>query len=376
MNAPKVEKALAKYLINEASAEDLDFLSEWIKDPENEKIFDTYVKIHYETIVVMNQPDVDSIKEKLLKKIKRDKNLFYSKKFVRVFKYAAILIVSLSLGYIYINTQKEEIIPKEDFITIELDNGLLETIDTEGNIELKDTNGNIIGKQNKTKLTYHNDTNIEKLVYNTLNVPYGKQFDLVLSDGTHVYLNAGTSLRYPVKFLQGQKREVFLKGEAFFDVTADKAHPFIVNANSLDVEVLGTQFVVSLYEEDKVTSVVLVEGSVDLHKENTSNTTRLIPGTRGVLDGQTGAIEKTKVNTNLYTAWMDGVLIFRNQTFENISKKLERIYNVSIVSRNTDFSKEVFNASFDNETIADILSYFKDSYHMNYTIENNIIYIN
>lgn len=376
MNAPKIENLIVKYLTNEVSDSDLDFLSEWIKNPENEKIFDTYVKIHYETTVAMNQPDVDRIKEKLLKKIKRDKNPFSSNKLVSVFKYAAILVVSFGLGYLYQKSQKEQIVPREDFITIELENGLIEILDTEGTIELKDANGNKVGKQNKTKLTYNNAINTEKLVYNTLNVPYGKQFDLVLSDGSHVYLNSGTSLRYPVKFLPGQKREVFLKGEAFFDIAKDKDHPFIVNANKLDVEVLGTQFVVSLYEEDIVTSVVLVEGSVDLYKENTLNNRRLIPGTRGVFDDQTGIIEITEVNTGLYTAWMDGVLIFRKQTFENISKKLERIYNVTIISKNPDFSQEIFNASFDNETIENILSYFKDSYHMNYSIENNIIYIN
>jgi ferric-dicitrate binding protein FerR (iron transport regulator) len=130
-----------------------------------------------------------------------------------------------------------------------------------------------------------------------------------------------------------------------------------------------------LYEEDKVTSVVLVEGAVDLAKEGNSKITSLTPGTRGVLDFNSGLISKAIVNTNDYTAWMQGLLVFRNQPFENIAKKLERVYNVTIVSDNKALDKEVFNASFNNETIENILSYFKDSYKISYTIENNIIYI-
>src|SRR5690606_36367432 len=111
-------------------------------------------------------------------------------------------------------------------------------------------------------------TNSDKLAYNTLKIPFGKKFRLQLSDGTMVHINSGSTLKYPIKFIAGENRQVYLDGEAFFDVAKDKKHPFIVNADNLNVRVLGTHFNVSNYPEDAVTDVVLVEGSVGMYRSN------------------------------------------------------------------------------------------------------------
>ena len=209
-------------------------------------------------------------------------------------------------------------------------------------------------------------------------MPYGKQFEIQLSDGTKVHLNAGTSLKYPVKFVDGKTRQVFLEGEAFFDVTSDKKHPFIVNAEALNVEVFGTEFNVSSYPEDSTTEVVLIEGSVALYNENETlkEGVTIVPGTKGSHDKNDQSISVEKVNIELYTQWMKGSLIFRNSSFETISKKLERHYNMKIINTNEQLDKEIFNASFKEEPIDIILSYFKNSYDIKYRIEDNTIYIN
>src|SRR5690606_20172851 len=154
--------------------------------------------------------------------------------------------------------------PKEESITITLDNGTIETLGIDENKVVRDADGNIIGTHNKSKLTYTGVSKGEELVYNTLNIPYGKQFDVVLSDGTHVFLNSGTSLRYPVTFIKGKDRTVFLSGEAYFEVAKDEGHPFVVDANEIQIEVLGTKFNVSRYPEDSNINTVLVEGSIEL----------------------------------------------------------------------------------------------------------------
>ena len=115
----------------------------------------------------------------------------------------------------------------------------------------------MVGNQNGNKIVYDTETTLEKLVYNTIKIPYGKRFELQLSDGTIVHLNSGTTLKYPVKFIASGNRQVFLDGEAFFDVAKDKTHPFVVNADNLNVRVLGTHFNVSNYPEDKLTDIVL-----------------------------------------------------------------------------------------------------------------------
>ena len=269
--APETEKRIVKYLLNEASAEDLDALSDWILVKANERIFETFVRSHYETTAAMNEPDTDKIKEVLKKRMKKDKNFFRRRKVRSLIKYAAVGLVFLALGYFFQQDDRKgnhasKLVTKDEAITITLDNGNIETVNPLAKHQVKDAHGNIIGKQERSKLTYREsaarsdeDTNPQKLVYHTLKVPYGKRFDVVLSDGTHVFLNSGTSLRYPVQFLKGFDRSVFLSGEAYFDVAKDKKHPFTVHADELDIEVLGTIFNVSHYPEDTDINTALVE---------------------------------------------------------------------------------------------------------------------
>ena len=200
-----------------------------------------------------------------------------------------------------------------------------------------------------------------------------------LSDGTTVHLNSGTTLKYPVKFIAGENRQVFLDGEAFFDVAKDKKHPFIVNADNLNVRVLGTHFNVSNYPEDAVTDVVLVEGSVGMYnvKEefDANKNTVLKPGYKGSFNKQNNVIFTKPVITDIYTSWINGGLTFRNMTFKNIITKLERRYNVTIVNKNEKLANEKFNASFSDESIEKVMSYFNDIHGINYTIKNNQILI-
>ncbi|WP_420603088.1 FecR family protein [Flagellimonas sp.] len=190
--------------------------------------------------------------------------------------------------------------------------------------------------------------------YNTLTVPYGKTFELLLSDGTKAHLNAGSSLKYPVQFLNGMERKVFVSGEVFLNVEKDKDHPFVVGADDLNVRVLGTQFNVHVYPEDEVAEVVLVEGAVALYPENeayhTDTSTRLEPGFKASFDKTDKKIETEAVMTDIYTSWMHGELVFRNMSFNNILKKLERQYNVNIINNNEGLSSEKFNASFGSKT--------------------------
>ncbi len=382
MSTKRAHYLITKFLTDKLSEEEMQQLEQLLKDPENQALFSEVIQANFSSDYSLKKFSSESLQNTLRERIQKEKNPFYKKRMFSLMKYAAIFIFLLGITFFFKDSlftnsnRNQQIVVKDDAIVLELEDGRMEVLNPENSKVVQNGKGLVVGRQHKNVIQYSDSLVLETLVYNTLKVPYGKQFDLVLSDGTKVFLNSGTSIKYPVKFLSGKKREVFLKGEAFFDVQKDENHPFIVNANELDVAVLGTQFVVSLYEEDNEVSVVLVEGSVDLSLDDNPTTTRLTPGTRGALNYNTGAIRKKNVNTDVYTAWIEGILIFRNETFANISRKLERVYNITIVSSNPEFDKEVFNASFNNEAIGDILSYFKDSHDMNYTIKDNIIYIN
>jgi hypothetical protein len=383
MISSKIENIIVKYINKSATSSDLDVLTDWIKTPENEQLFKDYVRIHYAVIFNLNDLDANQIKDRLIHKIRKNKTIFNRSILQSTLKYVAIALLFLTIGFLYqqdvFNLKSSSlIIPKEEFVTLELENGKIEVINILSSKEIKDTQGNLIGKQNKTKLSYSAEANTETLVYNKLNVPYGKQFELILSDGTKIQLNAGTSIKYPIKFIKGHNRQVHLNGEAYFEVVSDAQHPFIVNAEELKVEVLGTKFNVSAYIEDNTTNVVLIEGSVNLSLQGDAkeNAVLLSPGIKGSLIRSINKITTEKVNTSLYTGWMQGGLIFRNASFKNIVKKLERHYNVEIIINNEELKDEIFNANFNKLTIDKVLSYFNDSYDIDYTIKENTIYIN
>lgn len=297
---------------------------------------------------------------------------------------AASVIVLLGIGFFYKQNfaNKPTEVPfdfKSTDIVLQMEDGSTQIISENGKVQVHDKDGNIVGNQSGDKLVYENESSSEKIAYNTLKIPYGKKFRLQLSDGTFVHLNSGTTLKYPVKFIPGENRQVFLDGEAFFDVAKDKKHPFIVNADELNVRVLGTHFNVSNYPEDAATDVVLVEGSVGMYRSSeefdAAKNTILKPGYKGSFNRENALISTKAVITDIYTSWIDGGLTFRNMTFKNIITKLERRYNVTIINKNEKLANEKFNASFKEESIENVMSYFNDIHGINYTIKNNQILI-
>lgn len=209
-------------------------------------------------------------------------------------------------------------------------------------------------------------------MYNEIYVPKGKTFTLVLSDGTVVHLNADTKLTFPSNFHPGKDREVFLNGEAYFEVVENKDAPFKVQTNDLKITVLGTQFLVNTYNQDPF--AVLTEGSVALQiADQPSPKTVIIPGQKATLKSQ--KFEIKQVNTANYLSWIHGELVFENEPFLEIIKKIERRYNVQIINTYEAYNNVEFRGKFDNESIIDMLETFKESALFDYSIQNNQIII-
>ncbi len=379
-----MKELLQKFILNKCTEAEIEDVVAYFQKATSSNEFPSVEDV---TQLLQDIPEIEEdtknrIYQKVLvsakKREHRKRKLFF-------WQYAAAIFVGfLCIGYYYkqdiFNNKNEELYLQEDFITLELEDGKTKIISQDGNVQVLDKTGNVIVKQDGNRLVYDNDSKTSnKLVYNTLKVPYGKRFQLQLSDGTKVHLNAGTSLKYPVTFLQGQKRQVFLTGEAYFDVSKDTEHPFIINADNLNIKVLGTQFNVSNYPEDVESQVVLVEGSVDLYSKEeipgkTYTHTLLKPGFKGNFNKQKLNISTERVETSLYTSWRIGDLVFRNMPFNNILKKLERHYDVSIINNNHELALEKFNASFTEVPIEKILEYLKITYAIDFTInEKNII---
>lgn len=168
----------------------------------------------------------------------------------------------------------------------------------------------------------------QAVTYNVLAVPAGGEFFYVLPDSTRVWINSDSELRFPTNFVDGVRR-VELRGEAFFDVAHDRRSPFVVTLSGGDITVYGTRFNVTDYKEMGL-SAVLVEGSIGFRSLH-GDTVRLIPSERMVYGGDETGISVEKVDTELYTAWIDHRFVFRGQTLEEIMSTLARWYDFDIV---------------------------------------------
>jgi hypothetical protein len=387
---PEIKSLLQKFVLNQCTFEETNEVIAYYKKnmltddfPSVEDIQNLLVEMPK-----MNQQTADSIFSNILAASKENETTIdISPKKSNYRKYisiAASVVILLGIAFAYKQnvfnkTTEAKFDIKSTDIVLQMEDGKIQIISEDNTVQVRDSKGNVIGNQNGDKIVYGGDTDLEKISYNTIKIPYGKKFQLQLSDGTLVHLNSGTTLKYPVKFIAGENRQVFLDGEAFFDVAKDKKHPFIVNADKLNVRVLGTHFNVSSYPEDAATDVVLVEGSVGMYNTNeefnANKNIILKPGYKGSFNKENTNISTKPVLTDIYTSWINGGLTFRNMTFKNIITKLERRYNVTIINKNEKLANERFNASFKEESIEKVMSYFNDLHGINYTIKNNQILI-
>ena len=185
--------------------------------------------------------------------------------------------------------------------------------------------------------------------------PAGSRMHIELGDGTKVWLNHGSKLKYPHRFA-GENRKVFLTGEAYFEVAHNEKIPFIVGTNRLEVKATGTAFNVSAYPGDDNIETTLVEGKVILYERETNHEIKaLSPGECLKFIAQKNEYTLESENTAKYTAWKDGLLVFKNEKVEDVAKKLARWYNVEVEIANEKVNEFTFTATFMDETLPQVL---------------------
>ena len=203
---------------------------------------------------------------------------------------------------------------------------------SDSSMVLKEKNGSVI-LQDSGRLTYSPSVSNETLLYNTVTVPRGNELLLYLSDGTKVWLNADSELRYPT-FFSGERREVWLVGEAYFEVVADSSQPFWVYSAKGKIEVLGTSFNVRSYPEEARIVTTLVKGSI-VYTDSEQHKFELSPGEQTISQPGLATILQ-KVNPDYYTGWKDGKYVFKSTTLEDIMQELSRWYNITVFYANTE----------------------------------------
>ena len=211
--------------------------------------------------------------------------------------------------------------------------------------------------------------------YNKLTTPIGGEYSLVLSDGTKVFLNADSELKYPVEFSDG-KRIVDLKGEAYFEVHKDSLRPFVVRVNGAEVTVLGTSFNVNTYGDDGQIYTTLVNGAVRVSSVKNGQAEVLKPGMQSVMDVQSGQLTVREVDVEPYVAWREGRFVFRTMTLDLIMRQLQRWYDFEVFYQNPELKDYEFRGVIKRDMDLDkVLSVIKVTTNVDFEVKGKVITI-
>lgn len=203
--------------------------------------------------------------------------------------------------------------------------------------------------------------------YNRIETPRAGQYQLNLPDGTRIWLNSASSLKYPSSFAALKERKVELSGEAYFEVAKDKTHPFIVKSGRQEIRVLGTHFDVSAYPDEQLIKTTLLEGSVKLNQQIT-----LKPGEQSSMAGEKFSVKE--VNVNDAVDWKNGEFVFTNESLTSILKKVSRWYDVEIRYVHTPVDMPTFTGSVSRaENISSVLKMLEETSNVRFTIEGRKI---
>ncbi len=278
----------------------------------------------------------------------------------QLLKYAAVLIIPLLFaGYLIWNANLSE----PGFRSEMINAPIIKPGNQIAKLFMADGQSLLLGRQSDTliesktfsiqatkgAITYKTNTQSasEELLYNTAVVPRGGEISLLLSDGTKVWLNSESELKYPVAFATGY-REVKLKGEAYFEVTSSKSKPFYVTTSEGQIKVTGTHFNVRDYEDEAHTYTTLVEGKVSIRSLcESGNYLSIEPGYQAIIKKGSPDIEKKAVDVTLFTAWKDGLFKFDRQPLENILQTLSRWYNIDIFYESEQVKNYVYSGDLE-----------------------------
>ncbi len=268
-----------------------------------------------------------------------------------------------------VTTSTNDILPGGNKAVLTLANGEKVILDStaDGSLTMQ---GNTTITKSDGQLRYVNTTGTDEPLYNTISTPNGGQYKLTLSDGSKVWLNAASSIYYPVAFAVNE-RIVTITGEAYFEIAKDAAKPFKVKVNDAVVEVLGTHFNVNAYTNEPVIRTTLAEGSVKVSTKTTK--VILAPGQEAQLNQQ-GEIKTTAANLEETLAWKDGQFLFKDAPIENIMRQVERWYDADVVYENKP--ADHFNVELSrNVPVSKMLRFLELTNRVHFKIENKKIVV-
>ena len=313
----QIKKLIIRYLSGEANPDEIRILTDWVQS-------DSESRAHYEqvrNIWEMSHPafppekiDVEKAHIDFMRFIRSRK--WYQSTFIRYWQYtAAILLLPLFITIVYLVNERPDV--------------------------------------------------LNHITYQEVFSPYGTHSKVILPDNSIAWLNAGSSLKYPTIFTEGE-RNVYLSGEAYFEVQSDKSNPFIVETGKLKVCATGTEFNVEAYEKDSIISVTMVEGLINIIIGDKEPFT-MTPRERMAYNRNQSKYKVNKTDPYKWYAWKDNMMIFRDDPLEYVFKKIGQTFNVEIAVKDTDIANQLYRATFEDESLDEILRLLQLTAPIRYT---------
>lgn len=376
----RIAGLLVRQRVGQITGDELRELEAWKEaSPENQVLYDRwqnedFLEVGYEKF---KRVDRESALEEMEKRIAYKHRKGLRLRVLRWSVAAAVVVVAVLSSLYLFERSNEQIVPAQESIALmkpqrpvlKLDNGKTMLLDTlEGNFEEA---GVLVKKAGGSTLSYMaENTGVEmKLAYNTIVVPKGAEFDLVLADGTQVWLNADSKLKYPVAFGKDQ-REVELEGEGYFKVVRDEKRPFRVVAKGQTVEVLGTEFNVDAYPGEVNVYTTLVNGKVKVDVEG--KIVVLDPGMQSVVSDKN--VYTRKVNVDEVVSWRNGMFVLEDHTLEEIMSKLARWYDFTVFYQNISLRGATFKGKIPRyASFESILNILEKTGDVKFNVKNKTI---
>ena len=385
--AYRIAYLIAAFIRNTITEKEHDELNDWVNESDdNMRLFE---ELTDERNLEANLAWMDKVQTEQSYKALQEKGAFeaHRKKFqlspVWMVAASVILIVGVFIIYRFAgnsSTNKNNIAvsdttqlkPGGNRATLTLSDGSVIDLTTANNGLIEIGKGSHVNKPAAGELVYDAGVSADETPsIHTLSTPVGGQYQVTLPDGTKVWLNAATKLKYPSRFASSE-RKVEIDGEAYFEVTKNNKQPFrVALTDGSTVTVLGTHFNVMAYTNETEKEITLLEGKVAVAKNNSAE--NLVPGTQAIIT--TNAITKrTGIDTEEITAWKNGLFVFHDATIESIMKQVERWYDAKVVYKSE--IKQQFNATISrNEPLLKLLRLLELNGYVHFKIENKTIYV-
>ncbi|MGK6350564.1 FecR family protein [Parapedobacter sp. DT-150] len=397
MDINRLQQLLAQYFDNTVTRKDCEELLRYL-DEEAPASVSTAIDEALETgntlMVRFNRERQDQLYRELMDTVNRhqadDQPQIASRKsdLTAWFRIAAILIAAISIGlFLYFNPSNPDSPPtiakQADDILLPDHNQAILTLDDGRTIVVSDSIVGILAQESGVNITKAEDGSIlyqaaqadvanGATKYHTFSTPKGHTYRLLLPDGTKVWLNSSSSIQYPVVFAR-RERAVSLKGEAYFEVAHDALKPFKVNAQGSAIEVLGTHFNVSAFEDEAHVTTTLLEGVVNVSKNDQRIT--LKPGEQAIADEKTGNIRQAQADIRSVMAWKNGYFRFDNESIEDIIGKISRWYDIEAVAYQGQFNDRFTGTFQRSKNVSQLFSHLEKLAPIHFEIKERRVVI-